>query len=54
MKEEESKENDEDEESGHEFFDWIVTNHQEPTDEIADIIKDDLWSNPYQVKIKII
>merc|ERR1712176_266876 len=32
----------------HEFFAWLSRNHEEATDEVADIIKDDLWSNPYQ------
>ena len=36
-------------ESGNEFFDWLTRTHEEATDEVADIIKDDLWSNPYQV-----
>jgi len=39
---------DEDADSGHEFFDWLTRTHEEATDDIADIIKDDLWSNPYQ------
>merc|ERR1712130_3634 len=39
---------EDEEESGHEFFDWLSRTHDEATDEIADIIKDDLWSNPYQ------
>ena len=43
--------NDEEEdETGNEFFDWLTRTHEEASDEIADIIKDDLWSNPYQVE----
>lgn len=38
-------------ESGNEFFDWLTRTHEEATDEVADIIKDDLWSNPYQYYI---
>jgi len=33
------------------FFDWF-TDHGDPSsDEIAELIKDDMWPNPLQVKL---
>jgi len=42
------EEEDSEDDTEHEFFAWLIRNHEEATDEVADIIKDDLWSNPYQ------
>jgi len=47
-KESREDEDESDEDTDHEFFAWLTRNHEEATDEVADIIKDDLWSNPYQ------
>lgn len=36
------------------FFDWF-TDHGDPSsDEIAELIKDDMWPNPLQVKLFIL
>ena len=49
MAESEKTEGEDEEDFGHEFILWLTTTNDEASDEVADIIKDDLWSNPYQV-----
>jgi len=48
MAESEKTEGEDEEDFGHEFILWLTTTNDEASDEVADIIKDDLWSNPYQ------
>lgn len=49
MAESEKADGEDEEDFGHEFILWLTTTNDEASDEVADIIKDDLWSNPYQV-----